>query len=167
MVVLVILTAIAGFLLALAIYVGWAEGKVHRGTTSSPSESAAYLDERSFEAFAAEETPSVGEGESEEGYASDAEYPPEEQFESEWHRSLTGTARADLAEELAAKYKSGVSIRELAEETGRPYGFVHRMLSEAGVTLRGRGGVRSGRKQRSSRRASGSVREEDTEDGES
>jgi hypothetical protein len=34
----------------------------------------------------------------------------------------------------------------LAEETGRSYGFVHRMLSESGVTLRGRGGATRGKK---------------------
>ena len=36
--------------------------------------------------------------------------------------------------------------RALAEETGRSYGFVHRMLSESGVTLRGRGGATRGKK---------------------
>ena len=34
----------------------------------------------------------------------------------------------------------------MAEETGRSYGFVHRMLSESGVTLRGRGGATRGKK---------------------
>ena len=38
----------------------------------------------------------------------------------------------------------------LAEETGRSYGFVHRMLSESGVTLRGRGGATRGKKAASS-----------------
>jgi predicted transcriptional regulator len=38
------------------------------------------------------------------------------------------------------------SIRELAGETGRSYGFVHRMLSESGVALRGRGGATRGKK---------------------
>ncbi|MEE1789384.1 helix-turn-helix domain-containing protein, partial [Streptomyces sp. BE308] len=44
------------------------------------------------------------------------------------------------------KYDSGASIRALAEETGRSYGFVHRMLSESGGTLRGRGGAPRGKK---------------------
>lgn len=54
---------------------------------------------------------------------------------------VTGAARDKLAADLKKKYDSGASIRALAEETGRSYGFVHRMLSESGVTLRGRGGA--------------------------
>ena len=37
------------------------------------------------------------------------------------------------------------TIRALAESTGRSYGFVHRVLSEAGVTMRGRGGATRGK----------------------
>ncbi len=60
---------------------------------------------------------------------------------------VTGAARDDkLAADLKKKYDSGASIRALAEETGRSYGFVHRMLSESGVTLRGRGGATRGKK---------------------
>ncbi len=50
------------------------------------------------------------------------------------------------APSVKKKYDSGASIRALAEETGRSYGFVHRMLSESGVTLRGRGGATRGKK---------------------
>lgn len=57
---------------------------------------------------------------------------------------LTGADRDKLAAELARKYESGSSIRALAEETGRSYGFVHRVLSESDVTLRGRGGATRG-----------------------
>lgn len=53
---------------------------------------------------------------------------------------VTGAAREKLAAVLKKKYDSGASIRALAEETGRSYGFVHRVLSESGVVLRGRGG---------------------------
>ena len=42
---------------------------------------------------------------------------------------------------LKKKYVSGSSIRVLAESSGRSYGFVHRILSESGTTLRGRGGA--------------------------
>jgi hypothetical protein len=49
--------------------------------------------------------------------------------------------RDKLAQELKRKYERGASIRALAESTGRSYGFVHRVLSEAGVVLRGRGGA--------------------------
>ncbi|MXM69002.1 hypothetical protein GR925_37830 [Streptomyces sp. HUCO-GS316] len=46
-------------------------------------------------------------------------------------------ARQALAKDLRRKYDAGASIRSLAEETGRSYGFVHRLLSESG-SLRGR-----------------------------
>ncbi len=58
---------------------------------------------------------------------------------------VTGTAREQLATDLKSKYEAGESIRALAQETGRSYGFVHRMLSESGVTLRGRGGATRGK----------------------
>jgi predicted transcriptional regulator len=58
---------------------------------------------------------------------------------------ITGSDRTKLAADLKRKYSSGVSIRELAKDTGRSYGFVHRMLSESGVTLRGRGGATRGK----------------------
>ena len=54
---------------------------------------------------------------------------------------ITGTQRDKLANDLKKKYEKGASIRALAESTGRSYGFVHRVLSESGVTLRGRGGA--------------------------
>ena len=54
---------------------------------------------------------------------------------------ITGATRDKLATDLKKKYEKGASIRALAESTGRSYGFVHRVLSESGVTLRGRGGA--------------------------
>ncbi|MDA8371015.1 helix-turn-helix domain-containing protein [Nocardiopsis mangrovi] len=54
---------------------------------------------------------------------------------------VTGTERSELATELKRRYDDGESIRSLAAATGRSYGFVHRLLTEAGVTLRGRGGA--------------------------
>jgi hypothetical protein len=59
---------------------------------------------------------------------------------------ITGTARTKLSGELQKQYGKGRSIRELADTHGRSYGFVHRILSEAGVTLRGRGGATRGKK---------------------
>ena len=59
-------------------------------------------------------------------------------------RRVTGGERNKLANDLKKKYNSGASIRELAESTGRSYGFVHRVLTESGVTLRGRGGATRG-----------------------
>ncbi|WP_432498138.1 helix-turn-helix domain-containing protein [Kineococcus auxinigenes] len=58
---------------------------------------------------------------------------------------LSGTERAQLAEELSKGYAEGKSIRALAEEAGRSYGFVHRLLSESEVSLRSRGGATRGR----------------------
>jgi len=59
---------------------------------------------------------------------------------------VTGGERDRLAVELRRKYDSGESIRALASSTGRSYGFVHRMLSESGASLRGRGGATRGKK---------------------
>lgn len=59
---------------------------------------------------------------------------------------ITGVSRDKLAADLKKKYEKGASIRALAESTGRSYGFVHRVLSESGVTLRGRGGATRSKK---------------------
>jgi Helix-turn-helix domain len=58
---------------------------------------------------------------------------------------VTGADRAKLAADLKKRYDSGESIRALAAMTGRSYGFVHRILTENGVSLRGRGGATRGR----------------------
>jgi len=57
---------------------------------------------------------------------------------------VAGGDRDRLAADLRRKYDSGSSIRTLAEATGRSYGFVHRILTESGATLRGRGGATRG-----------------------
>lgn len=62
---------------------------------------------------------------------------------------ISGGQRDKLASDLKKKYETGKSIRELAGDTGRSYGFVHRLLSESGVTLRGRGGATRGKKRKS------------------
>lgn len=54
---------------------------------------------------------------------------------------VTGEARHALAQDMVARYQAGASIRELAASEARSYGFVHRLLTEAGVELRGRGGA--------------------------
>jgi len=54
---------------------------------------------------------------------------------------IVGQERTKLSVELKKAYDKGKSIRELADSHGRSYGFVHRVLSEAGVNLRGRGGA--------------------------
>lgn len=58
---------------------------------------------------------------------------------------VMGSARAKLADDIAKQYAKGKSIRELAEKHGRSYGFVHRLLAENGVQLRGRGGATRGK----------------------
>lgn len=61
-------------------------------------------------------------------------------------RRVTGAERDKLASDLKKQYAQGASIRELAEGTGRSYGFVHRVLSESGAELRGRGGATRAKK---------------------
>lgn len=54
---------------------------------------------------------------------------------------VTGEDRSKLASDLKSRYDAGESIRSLATSTGRSYGFIHRILTETGVALRGRGGA--------------------------
>lgn len=60
-------------------------------------------------------------------------------------RRITGDERGDLSDTLRRQYEGGRSIRSIATETGRSYGFVHRVLLESGATLRGRGGATRGK----------------------
>ena len=61
---------------------------------------------------------------------------------------VTGSERSKLAAEIKKRYDSGESIRSLAAATGRSYGFIHRILTESGVSLRGRGGATRGKAKR-------------------
>jgi hypothetical protein len=54
---------------------------------------------------------------------------------------VTGEDRSRLATDLRNRYDAGESIRSLATSTGRSYGFIHRILTETGAALRGRGGA--------------------------
>ncbi len=54
---------------------------------------------------------------------------------------ITGTDRSTLSADVCHRYQSGESIRSLAASSGRSYGFVHGLLIEAQVPLRGRGGA--------------------------
>jgi hypothetical protein len=58
---------------------------------------------------------------------------------------VTGAERNKLATDLKKRYDAGESIRALATTTGRSYGFIHRILTEHGVSLRGRGGATRGK----------------------
>lgn len=57
---------------------------------------------------------------------------------------ITGDGRKDLAGSLVERYQRGESIRSMAEDIGRSYGFVHGVLTEAGVQMRTRGGATRG-----------------------
>lgn len=61
------------------------------------------------------------------------------------HR-IVGAERRTLAKDLVRRYEAGESIRALASSTGRSYGFVHRVLVEAGVEIRQRGEARRRKK---------------------
>lgn len=45
------------------------------------------------------------------------------------------------ADRIVSLYRSGWSIRAVAAQTGRSYGFVHRVLTASGVQIRHRGGA--------------------------
>lgn len=57
---------------------------------------------------------------------------------------ITGENRSELASALVRRYEAGESIRSIAEDIGRSYGFVHGVLVESNVPLRGRGGATRG-----------------------
>jgi hypothetical protein len=59
---------------------------------------------------------------------------------------VTGAARVRLTTQVCKRYEEGAVIRDLAEELGRSYGFVHGVLTDAGVVLRSRGGSGSRKK---------------------
>src|SRR3712207_8455335 len=54
---------------------------------------------------------------------------------------ISGAQRTTLATQYAKRYAGGESIRKIADDAGRSYGFVHNVLKESGVSLRGRGGA--------------------------
>lgn len=70
-------------------------------------------------------------------------------------RRITGNDRQRLTADLKKRYEKGASIRELANDTGRSYGFVHRLLVESEVPLRGRGGPTRGAAKATSTKAAG------------
>ncbi|MFF4448201.1 helix-turn-helix domain-containing protein [Streptomyces sp. NPDC001502] len=57
---------------------------------------------------------------------------------------LTGEDRVRFNLAVIAAYtdERQASIRQITEETGRSYGTIHRLLTDANVPLRGRGGSR-------------------------
>jgi hypothetical protein len=54
---------------------------------------------------------------------------------------VMGDQRTALSSELAQRYAQGESIRSIAQDIGRSYGFVHGVLKQADAPLRARGGA--------------------------
>jgi len=59
-------------------------------------------------------------------------------------KRLRDQERSDVAAELLRRYNSGQSIRDICAETGYSIGRVRRLLEEAGVEFRRRGGATRG-----------------------
>lgn len=57
-------------------------------------------------------------------------------------KRVTGSDRDKLALAMKTRYEKGATIRQLHEETGRSFGAIQRLLNEAGVQMRPRGGAR-------------------------
>ena len=55
------------------------------------------------------------------------------------YEHLSGSARAEARNVAATRYSEGATVRDIAAELGRSYGFVHRLLIESDVPLRSRG----------------------------
>ncbi|MBO0841222.1 MAG: transcriptional regulator, partial [Sciscionella sp.] len=56
-------------------------------------------------------------------------------------RHLPDDVRARLGRQLGARYIAGASIRDICAETGFTIGRVRRLLTDAGVRFRRRGGA--------------------------
>ena len=57
-------------------------------------------------------------------------------------KKLVGKERDKLKVKARRKYDTGVSIRSIAQELGRSYGFAHKLLEDSGVEFRERGSRR-------------------------
>jgi hypothetical protein len=53
---------------------------------------------------------------------------------------LSGAERAGVGLDLLRRYQAGLSIRQICAETGYSIGRVRRLLIDAGVRFRSRGG---------------------------
>ena len=78
---------------------------------------------------------------------------------------ITGTQRETLAGQYAKRYAAGDSIRKIADDAGRSFGFVHGVLKESGTALRGRGGATRGTKKAAPRGQEVDGQEGDQGDG--
>jgi transposase len=55
------------------------------------------------------------------------------------YEHVSGSNRAETRAAAAKLYADGATVRHIASDLGRSYGFVHRLLVESGVPLRSRG----------------------------
>lgn len=53
---------------------------------------------------------------------------------------VSGDQRSEVATSVKQRYLAGETIRAIAADVGRSYGFVHGLLREQEVPLRARGG---------------------------
>lgn len=60
-------------------------------------------------------------------------------------KRISGDLRCQVLEDFKQRYAAGESIRAIALESGRSYGYVQGLLREAGVEFRSRGGARQQR----------------------
>jgi hypothetical protein len=58
---------------------------------------------------------------------------------------ITGAERDRVGAELLKQYRNGRSIRQICQDTGYSIGRVRRLLIDAGVEFRARGGSNRGR----------------------
>ena len=70
---------------------------------------------------------------------------------------ITGDQRSSLGATFGERYAAGESIRSIAIDTGRSYGFVHGVLKESGASLRGRGGATRGPRRTPAEKVEGQV----------
>ena len=56
-------------------------------------------------------------------------------------KQIIGSRLRKVSRAISRKYKAGATIRQLAEITGRSYGFIQGTLDNAGVERRPRGGA--------------------------
>ncbi|MGW0731883.1 helix-turn-helix domain-containing protein [Streptomyces sp. NPDC002851] len=74
------------------------------------------------------------------------------------HARITGMQRRQLGVALRRAYVQGVSIRTLARTCGRSFGFVRRLLIEAGAVMSPRGGRILGQTGQSARQIEAATR---------
>lgn len=57
-------------------------------------------------------------------------------------KRISGDLRNEVSASFVERYTAGESIRSIAADSGRSYGFVQGLLKDSGVEFRSRGGAR-------------------------